>query len=169
MEIIEAEDIENIESADVLEEEIPEIKKQAEEMIKLCVEKGGAGLSACQVGIFKKFFIWPIQEEVYQIAINPRYISNGHKKTYTIEGCLSYPDTNWYMKRWKYIRGIYYTIGPDDNLIKITKNFREEKAIIFQHETDHGYGKTVRTDGQLLEPPEKTDDNVIVTSDNLLE
>jgi len=166
MKFIESEDIENIESATVEKENIPEIKKQAEEMIELCVKKGGSGLSAIQVGIYKKFFIWPISDNAYQIAINPKYISNGHKKMNTIEGCLSYPDTNWFMKRWKYIRAIYYTVGPNDNLIKITKNLRGEAAIIYQHETDHGFGKTVKTDGELLE--EKTEDDII-SSDNLFE
>ena len=164
MKLIESEDIENVESATVIEEDITEIKEQSKKMIELCVEKGGAGLSAVQVGIYKKFFIWPISDLAYQIAINPQYISNGHKKINTIEGCLSYPDTHWFMKRLKQVRAIYYTIGQDDKLLKITKNLRGEAAIIYQHETDHGFGKTVKTDGELLEENKESD---TFSSDNL--
>ena len=155
MEIVDAKEIEDIECLDVKEEEIENLSPIMEEMIKLCAVEGGIGLAAPQVGLKKKLFVWRVQESAFQPIINPQYYPNERKKTHTIEACLSYRGDYYYLPRYKYVRAVYWTIQPNKKLEKKIKNLRGDDAIIFQHETDHCYGKTIRTQGELLKDKEK--------------
>ena len=67
-----------------------------------------------------------------------------------LEACLSYPDEHYFVKRYKYVRGVFYVIQPNKTLKKVFKNFRGDDAIVFQHECQHLVGKTIRTEGELM-------------------
>jgi peptide deformylase len=151
MEIIESNKIENITTEEVKEEELDEIIEIGEEMIKYCVENGGIGLAAPQVGIFKSFFVYSPKPDIFQIVINPKWARAENKKTNTVEGCLSYPNQNYYLERYKYISAIFYGKSKKTGKMeKITKRMSRDEAIIFQHEADHLIGKTISTEGKLL-------------------
>lgn len=149
MELVEGSKIENIKTEEVDEENIEEKIKLTEEMVKFCADNGGAGLAAPQVGINEKIVVWAFNDNYLQACFNPIYYPDSNKKTNTIEGCLSYPERNFYMERYKYIRAVYYLPNKDKNgLIKVAKKMRGEEAIVFQHEVDHLYGKTIFTEGK---------------------
>lgn len=163
------EDVEGVVCEDVTEGELEEMVKFGEEMIQFCVAVGGAGLSAPQVGLLKKIIIWPSKPGMYQIGFNPRYYKDG-KKINSIEGCLSYPaelDENnipkefesYFLPRWKYITGVYYVPNEERTaLIQISRKMRKEEAIVYQHETDHINGQTIRTKGKLIGTTKKNDE-----------
>lgn len=146
------EEIEGVICEEVLLEEVEQFLAQSAEMIQFCVEKGGIGLAAPQIGINKKFFIWQFKQELFQLAFNPLYFPDGKKTISTIESCLTYgTDKQYYMKRYKRIRAVYYGFSQKDKkLVKISKAMSGTEAIIFQHEMDHLKGKTIATEGKIL-------------------
>ena len=90
------------------------------------------------------------KEGLYQLAVNPVYYKDG-KATNTIEGCLSYPGEQYFVKRHKYIRAVYYSVNrKTKKLVKVMKKLTGEAAIIYQHETDHCNGITIATKGKLF-------------------
>jgi peptide deformylase len=151
VELISSNDIEYITTEEVLEDEINWVIEKSEEIIKHCVDNGGAGLAAPQVGIFKSFFIFSPKPEVFQIVINPKWFPDG-KKINTVEGCLSYPGKTYYMSRYKYISTTFYGRNKKTGKMeRISKKYSGDAAIIFQHEADHLIGKTINTEGRLLD------------------
>lgn len=96
----------------------------------------GVGMSACQVGINRPFFVMTTgkkdRSEVWY-CFNPKITGHG-KDTETIkEGCLSCPDAFVPVKRWRIIDVEYQEL--DGALIKTT--LKGWAARIFQHEMDH--------------------------------
>jgi len=164
-EIILSNELEKIvETHDVLEDELTEAIEIGEKMIRTCVLNGGIGLAAPQVNINKKIIVYSYKEEndqmLYKIVFNPMYIPQEKKMTSVWEGCLSYLDKVFAIKRYKYIRAIYYSYLPEDKkLLKITKNLRGDEAIVFQHETDHLYNKHIGLVGIEVDMKEIEDTN----------
>jgi len=131
-----------------LETEFNEIVKLGEKMINLCVEKNGLGLSAPQVGVFKRMFVWMNGPNQFQIVVNPTWIASEKKKTNLIEHCLTYPGKNYYTQRFKRILVKFDVFNPTKNKFEvIKKNLENERAYIFQHEADHLDGNTIATKG----------------------
>jgi peptide deformylase len=149
MEIIEASKIEGVKSEPVEYFEADELYEKSTEMYELIGEKKGLGLAAPQVGIFKQMFVMLDNLGKPETIFNPQYFRDGGK-TNTVEGCLSYPDEYYYLKRWKRISMVYY-IWNGVELIKRTGKATGMRAIIFQHETDHLNGKTVAMWGEPIE------------------
>ncbi|RLD62130.1 MAG: hypothetical protein DRJ01_06675 [Bacteroidetes bacterium] len=148
VEMVPAEKIVGIECEDVLLEEFEEIKKLGEDMIEYCVEKGGLGLAAPQVGVKKNVFIWMNAENSFQIVLNPKIFLD-KKKTNVLEGCLSYPDEQYFVQRSKKVR-VRFEYVKDGELKTHFRNLTGEKAFIFQHEYDHLQGETIATKGLKL-------------------
>lgn len=137
------------ECEDVLPEEFEDVKKLGEKMISFCAEKGGLGLAASQIGINKKMFIWMNGSDSFQIIINPRYHKSDKKTSNLIEGCLSYPDKNFFVVRHKYINAIFDVYNEREKKFKkVYRKLSGEKAYVFQHETDHVYGITLEKSGE---------------------
>ena len=132
----------------VKEDEVKDLIQIGEEMIKLCVEKGGFGLAAPQVGIYKSMFVWMISDDSFQIVFNPTYYPDG-KKTNVVEGCLSFPGESYYLQRLKEIRAVYYTYDGE-KLVKNTKHLVGQKAFVFQHEAQHLSNIKIADIGVLL-------------------
>lgn len=151
VELVPVEDIIGIECEDVYVEEFEEIKKLGEDMIEYCVEKGGLGLAAPQVGVLKKMFVWMNAENSFQIVLNP-HIFLDKKKTNVLEGCLSYPGEQYFVQRSKKCR-VRFEYMKDGEFKTHFRNLHGEKSFIFQHETDHLGGITVATRGQLFGKP----------------
>lgn len=160
--LLPADKIEGIECEEVTLEEAIELKEIGEQMIEYCANNGGAGLAAPQIGIFKNMFVWMNSANSFQIVYNPRYFKDG-KKTNVIEGCLSYPDENYYLQRWKRISAVSFVIHEGE-FKKLTQHLSGERAFIFQHETDHLSGKTIAIEGLKLD--EKMREKVGLTRSN---
>lgn len=137
---------------EVFPEEMEEFIKLGEVMIKFCVESGGLGLSAPQIGIMKKMFIWSNAYNQFQIIVNPCFFPTG-KKTNVVEGCLSYPGNQYFIQRYKYGNASFNILDPNDKT-KFKKSFRKlsgERAFVWQHELDHLNGITISIKGKLFE------------------
>lgn len=150
MELVYRDDVENVKCEEVTEEEANNLISFAEEMIEFCVKSGGLGLAAPQAGLNKKMFVWKSKnDEVFEIGFNPTFYPDG-KQINTIEGCLSYPDENYFVQRRKAIRAVYYSLNKGGKLVKVARKMTGEEAIIFQHEVAHINGQTVATEGRKL-------------------
>ena len=113
---------------------------QIDEEAKKYNLRPGMGLSAIQLGITKRWFVivYEVEEGKFEnyVVINPKIISESEEKIYVEEGegCLSINrPIEGIVPRSARIRVEYYDI--DGN--KQTMRFREELAIVFQHEYDH--------------------------------
>lgn len=151
LELIPRQKIENVVCANVEIAEVEEMLELAKRMIQFCAETGGIGLAAPQIGVFKKLIVWNTKENIFQVGFNPIYFLKEKKTTHTIEACLSYPGEKYYLERYKYIKTVYEVPSKDKTeLVKIYKAVRDEEAIVFQHEADHVYGKTIATKGKMV-------------------
>ncbi|MBU4264902.1 peptide deformylase [Patescibacteria group bacterium] len=113
--------------------------------------ENGAGLSAIQIGIKKRFFgIKDMKKKRIKtkIFVNPEIVKTfGEKsfleveaidggKTDFLEGCLSFPNFFGTVKRWKKIKARWF--GPGESKLKEREGVLEGfEAIVFQHELDH--------------------------------
>lgn len=153
MKIVPAKEIEGLVCEEVLEDEVPEVFALAEEMVKFCHEKQGVGLSATQIGISKKFFVW-LDGDKWQLAINPVVFPDKKKSQEVLERCLSYEGKYFRVKRYKKITAVFYSIdGKSGKLKKYSRQLSGDRAWIFQHETDHTNGITIATCGLDMTVP----------------
>lgn len=161
MDFIHEEELNEVISEEVNIEEAEELLEKANEMIDLCREKGGIGLAAPQVGIFKRMFIWTRDKgRKYEIVFNPQiYRNNSSGKTNVIEGCLSIPDETYLVRRNKKIRAVYYQYAGG-KFVKRVEEFRKPLSFVWQHEIDHLNGKTVKINGEYIdyEPRKEKDE-----------
>lgn len=113
---------------------------QIEEEAKKYDLRPGMGLSAVQLGILQRFFVivYEYEEGKFEnyVFINPKIISSSEEMIYVDggEGCLSVNrDVEGIVPRHARITVEYYDI--DGN--KHKERYREELAIVIQHELDH--------------------------------
>lgn len=106
-----------------------------ESMFSLMTSKNGVGLAAPQVGISKRFFVYSKDKsrKNFKVVINPTILKHGKDVEYMNEGCLSVPNHQKLLDRWRVIDVEYTT--TDNKVIKET--LKGWEARIFQHETDH--------------------------------
>jgi len=150
MEILKDKDVEGIICTPVKNEEVLDLLQKAEEMIELCKKEDGIGLAAPQVGILKNMFIRKnLRNQSFDIIFNPSFFKEGGT-TNTVEGCLSYPETHFYLKRFKRIGTIYY-VWNGTELIKRNEKLIGIPSFVFQHETDHLKGITVNMKGSVID------------------
>lgn len=137
------ETVETLKCDPVTLEEASYLKKLGEEMIEYCISIGGIGLACPQIlvdgeTVPKQMFVWMNTDKSFEIVMNPRFTATDKKKTNVVEGCLSYPEKQYYVVRAKRIRALYEKYDQEKNeLIKFNKTFSFDKAIIFQHEVSH--------------------------------
>jgi peptide deformylase len=134
----------------VLKEQCPEvsiidgdIKNLVQDMIDSLPQPGGAGLSANQIGVVKRVFVYDNEGHI-EACINPRVISVSEETTEEIEGCLSLPGVGVPVSRHLYIELEYMDLEGKKHQLKAEGWL----ARVFQHEIDHLDGKLIleRTD-----------------------
>ena len=133
------------------------INEIGEKLSFTCASLGGVGLAAPQIGIKKRMFVMAINNSVYKLIINPRYLKDSGRKK-VIESCLSYPNKKYLVKRYKRIIAYYQTFNPKTKVLEeVKQRLYGNSAIVFQHETDHcgnGEGelsKTIAMIGEEIE------------------
>lgn len=146
MEIKLREEVEYIKCEKVNYERAIELKEKSDEMIKFLIQKGGLGLAAPQIGINEQMIIWTRKDGNLEVAFNPKYFPDG-SPTNTIEGCLSYPEEQYKVKRHKRINFIF-EMPKDGKMIKIKRTCQGNEAINIQHEVDHINGITIAIRGE---------------------
>jgi len=150
LELVPKEFIEGISCEDVSIDEMDEMLKLGEKMISFCVESKGLGLAAPQVGVNKKMFVWMNSSNTFQIVVNPQFFPD-KKTTNVVESCLSYPNEQYFIKRFKTGNCRFEILTPGSKTFKkVFKKLTGERAFIWQHELDHLSGKTVSTEGVLF-------------------
>lgn len=112
-----------------------EIHRLALDMAETMKEKQGVGLAAPQVGILKRLIIVEIDYKTRKSValINPKVIKKSREKSVYTEGCLSFPEIFFEIKRAKAV-----TVRAQD----VSGNKVEVKAEgllarTLQHEIDH--------------------------------
>lgn len=92
----------------------------------------GLGLSAPQIGIFKRIFVAKIRNRVRHF-VNPSILKFSQKEATYLEGCFSIPELYGHV-----IRPAEIDLEAQDKLGKILKgHFKGLPARIIQHEVDH--------------------------------
>jgi peptide deformylase len=120
----------------VLENEIntTELNDIINDMIKLCKEYNGVGLSANQVFVNKRMFVYLKENDSFGVVINPKVIVKKEFITHHAEGCLSIPDRFYEVKRAKTLVIEYLDRDGRKTVLKAPS---KRVAFIWQHEIDH--------------------------------
>ena len=144
-------DVENVKCDEIEEKEASDYINIAQAMIEFTAKNGGVGLSAPQVGINKQLIVWQGKDNTFHIGYNPTFYNSKGKKINTVEGCLSYPEEEYFIEgRSKYIQAVYYAVNRKGSLVKVTRPMRDDEAIIYQHEVQHINGTTISMTGRKL-------------------
>ncbi|MBZ9622922.1 peptide deformylase [Clostridium sp. FP2] len=122
-------------------------------LVKTMKINNGVGLSSCQVGIHKTFFIAQISS-ITKLFINPKIIKYSEEKYVEEEGCLSFPGVYKNIKRSNHITIQYFDYKTKKIIKEDYSNF---SARVIQHEYDHLQGiccildKAIEEEGTINE------------------
>lgn len=106
-------------------------------MYTLMCAHDGLGLAAPQVGINRAFFVTGILG--MRVVINPRILASGCSST-AEEGCLSLPGYRREVERpWK----VCASWMDLDGIAHTAEWLSGVEARVFQHETDHCFGRCI--------------------------
>lgn len=152
MELVPFEEIENCkcEEIDIKSENIKSLMVLAKQLGKFCVKNKGTGLSAPQVGIFRKMMIFLKDENKLIFAINPVYFKRFKVRSSHVESCLSYPKKEFRVKRTKEIVAKFWTFDEKGKTKEVIWYLKGRESYIFQHETDHLNGITINMIGKQI-------------------
>jgi peptide deformylase len=96
------------------------------------IESGG--ISAPQVGINKNVvYIYNYDTGEFELLLNPQFQSIGKKTDIDIEGCLSVPNIEKDVERFKKIKVKYMDINGNN----VNRRFSDLNSRVVQHEVDH--------------------------------
>jgi len=119
----------------------PESRKELlDNMVETMKHYGGIGLSANQVGLPIRMFVFGDKEH-YVPCFNPRIISTSEKKIPIEEGCLTYPGLFIKIFRPESVTMTF----EDENRELHEETFTELMARVVLHEMDHMDGIDFQT------------------------
>lgn len=125
----------NQKSEDCVKSDLPLIKQNFDEMVKIMDKAEGVGLAAVQVGILKRYCIIKSFTGESNLIINP-VITEGLDLEKKLEGCLSLPLFSEHIQRFNEVTVTY----RDENWIERTAVFTGLQAQAIQHEINHFNG-----------------------------
>lgn len=100
--------------------------------LKAQIDPPGLGISAPQIGVFKRVFVARIRNRIKGF-VNPKILKLSRKEVAILEGCLSVPEFYGHV-----IRPAELDLKSQDRLGKKTKtHYKGLPARIIQHEIDH--------------------------------
>ena len=109
-----------------------QIVKDLTDTLVAQIDPPGLGLSAPQIGIFKRIFVAKIRNKIRHF-VNPNIIKFSQKEATYLEGCFSVPELYGHVTRPAEIN-----LEAQDKLGKLLKShFKGLPARIIQHEVDH--------------------------------
>jgi peptide deformylase len=100
-------------------------------------ELGGVGLSANQVGLDMKFFVFGDGDKLTRYIANPILIAVGDEQVSMKEGCLSLPGVFLMVKRPTKCTLKYHNENGDE----VVEEFLDLAARVVLHEYDHMLGQ----------------------------
>ena len=162
MELISSEELEDveIERVDFPGDVVPDLYEISKQLIEEVNKHNALGIAAPQVGIPKKLAIVRFKGEegkkdTLLPVINPLYFPKGSRAQF-IEGCLSYEDEEFTIKRYKSIKARFFAFDPEGKVIRPVEMILSGRdALVFQHEADHCNGVTCATKGKRRKTLEK--------------
>lgn len=108
-------------------------------MEQICIDNGGVGLAANQVGIDLPLIIIDRNFQ-FDYYINPEFSPSGDKIVDSVEGCLSDPGKLYKVARYSGINFKATKLQKFDGNLEtrvIDNAFYGELSTIFQHEVEH--------------------------------
>lgn len=117
----------------------PWFKNLLNDMFATLYSTSGIGLAAPQVGVHIQLAIIDIEKKGTNpiVLINPKYQGITDEKVTSIESCLSIPNFNGEVLRYKSIKVNALNMNGEE--IELT--IEDSKVFVFQHEIDHLAGK----------------------------
>ena len=112
-------------------------KEICDKLLARMEELGGIGLSANQVGLDYRIFVFSVGEELSRSIINPTIISFGDEVISMKEGCLSLPGVFLMVRRPTEVTLQYF--DTDGNAV--VEQFKDLAARVVLHEYDHMIGQ----------------------------
>lgn len=112
-------------------------KELYEKLFARMEELGGIGLSANQVGLDMKMFVFGEETSLKRCIINPVLISVGDEQVSMKEGCLSLPGVFLMVKRPTSCTLKYHNENGDE----VVEEFLDLAARVVLHEYDHMLGQ----------------------------
>jgi len=132
-----------------------EIFKICNKMERVCLENGGIGLSAVQVGLPWNLFVVQ-RNNFFEHYLNCVYEPSGEEIT-SIEGCLSIRDEHDSIRRFELKRYSSILVKGQrllsDEGISVQEFSSLETglySIVFQHEIDHSFGIFIKDKGKEI-------------------
>ena len=107
-------------------------KKFAEELVAELYKAGGMGLAANQIGVLTRVFAFPGPKEDY-VCFNPNIEAYSDEVIEMEEGCLSFPNLLFDIKRAKHVTLSFYDYKNN----RLEQDFTGMTARIIQHEMEH--------------------------------
>jgi peptide deformylase len=102
----------------------------------------GVGISGIQIGVPYRFFWMKDENGHLELVVNPKSYEGIGFSQETAEGCLSFPGTFQYVKRYPKILAKYERVlFPSTNSVMVEKELTGLMAHVFQHESEHLDGK----------------------------
>ena len=118
------------------------LKALANDLIDTVAEYRGAGLSAPQLGVFKRVVLIPGANNEPLVLINPVLIEKSAEVEDQTEGCLSLPGVQLSTKRSKTVKLRAQSLDG----VAVETQVDGISAVVVQHEIDHLDGKTIADD-----------------------
>jgi peptide deformylase len=132
------------------------------EMQLLCLQEGGVGLAAAQIGVpWRLFVVVDINSSKtvpnFRYFLNCEYIPIGDEKQLSVEGCLSLRSPGGEMRRFRVnryrkiqLRGQELLTSDKLKLTDVDEMHEGEFAIILQHEQEHQRGILIDQIGEEI-------------------
>jgi peptide deformylase len=145
-------------------DKLSELYSIGQKMENVCLKNNGVGLSAVQVGIPWKFFVYQDQKNnKFNYMIDCEYFPVNEDKHLSIEGCLSIKShsgkiRHFKVMRFKEIKVVGKILSDKDKLevLDFEKVFKQDlECCIFQHEIDHHNNILISNIGQEIQIQEK--------------
>lgn len=127
-----------------------------EQLVQEVKDRNAAGIAAPQVGIMQQIAVMRLESGEFLPMINPRYFPAGSLQA-SVEGCLSYPNERYIVRRYKHITARFYTMKIGGRDFELVQKYRLSgmDCTVFQHETDHCRGLTIALKGKAWGPKPK--------------
>lgn len=140
-------------------ENLMELYKTCQEMEKVCEDQKGIGLSAVQVGIPWRFFIYKAEPDKFHYMVDCEYEPVDDEKAVSIEGCLSLRTEagklrHFQLERYRKVRVKGKRLLTDGDLRLEDVEFEEVDnifGVVCQHEIDHHHGILISDIGDEID------------------
>jgi len=128
-------------------DDVPQMYSVAKKMESLCRRLGGMGMSASQVGLPWRMFVFlldPPYGDKFGCYFDCEYRPASEDKAPSVEGCLSLPGLMYSVDRHEevVVSGKELFEGDEGPLVRdVEKAFSGLAAVLMQHEIDHDHGR----------------------------